>query len=202
MSGQSTASSVEASQGFDYALIDPRLAQVLRGSAERIRQMMKRTIDSVVKTGLELREIKRTLPHRTFCGWLTAEFGWTRRSASRFMLVAGWLGGHGDMMSQLRMDPTAAYILTAPSVPNSARQEALERAENGEAITAKIAREIIEEAMKNARGRKVSTRQLQSRLARVLQRYVQQWPEDEEREIAEQVHGLLGVLKQRGHRKK
>ncbi len=41
------------------------------------------------------------------------------------------------------IEPTAAYLLAAPSTPEAATREALERARGGERITVPVAREII-----------------------------------------------------------
>ena len=195
MSRQASIECIQAAEGFDYARLEPALADDVRAATLRIRGLVKRTLGAVVQAGLDLRQIKKSLPAKKFCAWLAAEFGWTRRTAARFMLVAGWLEGCWDTVSHLRLDPTAAYILTASSVPDTARTEALERALGGERITPKIAREIVDRALKKARGRTVSSAQLHSRLARVLERYLQRWPAEETPGMAERVRELRDALR-------
>jgi hypothetical protein len=55
--------------------------------------------------------------------------------------------GEIEMSKISTFAPSALYLLAAPSTPESARTEALERAAEGEPITYSAAREIMEELL-------------------------------------------------------
>jgi Protein of unknown function (DUF3102) len=44
--------------------------------------------DRAFLTGAALVRTKEALPHGAFSNWLAAEFGWSERTAQRFMAVA------------------------------------------------------------------------------------------------------------------
>ena len=134
---------------------------------------MKRTVEDIIEVGKDLLAVKEALPHGAFGKWLSAEFGWTERTARNFMAVAEWFGPKTEMIFDLRIAPTAAYLLAAPSAPDEARQAAIERAESGGTISATVAKEILAETRKKgAKKRKgVPTEELGPRLVKVLERY-------------------------------
>lgn len=128
---------------FDYTPLDANTAEQVQTAAHRIRQLMKQTVEDLIAVGKELLAVKAALPHGRFLPWLHGEFGWTDRTARRFMAVAERFGTKMDIISDLRIQPTAAYLLAAPSVPEEASAQAVCRAEKGERITAKVAKEIL-----------------------------------------------------------
>ena len=82
-------------------------------------------------------------------------------------------------IADLPIQPSAAYFLAAPSVPDEARQVAVEKAEAGEEITFATAREIVAEAKKKRRPRRqkaVPADKLGVRLIKMLRRYQERWP--------------------------
>lgn len=125
---------------FDYATLDVQTARGVRVSAERIRQLVKRSLDDIVEIGAELISVKQTLPHGLFGPWLDCEFGWKERSARNFMNVAERF--KSASVADLEVDLTAAYLLAAPSTLERARSVAIDRAENGEHITIATAQDI------------------------------------------------------------
>ena len=128
---------------FDYDSLSRAVAKQVRSAAERIRQKVKKTLDDIMEVGTDLLDVKASLEHGRFGSWLQAEFGWTVRTAQHFMAVAEQFGPKNEIISHLAFQPTAAYLLAAPSVPDQARQLAIERAEAGERITTKVAREML-----------------------------------------------------------
>lgn len=128
---------------FDYSLLEADIAQQAQRAAHRIRQMVKRTLEDLLAVGQELLTMKKDLPYGRFGAWLHAEFGWTERTARHFMAVAERFGAKTEIISELRIDPTAAYLLAAPSAPEEASAAALQRAANGERITVAVAKQIL-----------------------------------------------------------
>lgn len=128
---------------FDYTPLTADLAKQVQMAAQHIRQMVQRTLDDLLVVGQELLTVKESLPHGSFGAWLRAEFGWTERTARHFMAVAQRFGPKTEMISDLPIEPTAAYLLAAPSAPQEATEIALQRAQRGEKITAAVAKDIL-----------------------------------------------------------
>jgi hypothetical protein len=133
----------DVARQFDYAPLAPDVAQQVRRATERIRQLVKRTLEDLLAIGKELLAVKQALPHGSFGPWLRAEFGWKDRTARNFMAVAERFGGKTAIIADLPIEPTAAYLLAAPSVPEEASAAAIQRAQNGEHVTVSVAKEIL-----------------------------------------------------------
>ncbi len=126
---------------------------------------------------------------------LKAEFGWSERSAQNFMSVAEQF--KSAKIADLPIQPSAAYLLAAPSVPDEARQRAVEKAEAGEEITVATAKEIVAEARKKKRPRRQKTMpadKLAGRLVTVLERYRDRWDPKELAELARQLREFADAL--------
>ena len=171
--------------GFNYDLLESKVAEQVRTSAERIRERVKKTVEDIIEVGNDLLAVKEALEHGQFGPWLRAEFGWSERTAQNFMSVAERF--KSAKIADLPIQPSAAYLLAAPSVPDEAREKAVEKAEAGEEITFATAREIVAEARKKKRPRRQKTmpaEKLAERLVAVLQRYRDRWDPKERAELA------------------
>jgi len=198
---------VVVSQGFDYAPLEAQVAERVRSSAEKLRSTVQKTIEDIIVVGQELLAVKESVGHGHFGAWVRAEFGWTERTAQNFMSVAERFGANPKLISDLTIQPTAAYLLAAPSAPDEARQQAIERAEAGEEITTSVAKEILAETRKKKRPRRqkaVPTVKLGLRLMNVLERYKERWKPDELSELARQLREFADALEKpgRGGKKK
>jgi hypothetical protein len=131
--------SILQDRSFDYARIPPSTAQFVQQQTSEIRSLMKRTAQYIVEIGQKLIIVKEKLVHGRFLEWLSAEFEWTDETARRFMNVAQRFGETPQIVA---FAPSALYLLAAPSVPEIARTEAIRRAQAGETITHKLARQI------------------------------------------------------------
>jgi hypothetical protein len=182
--------------GFNYELLETEVAEQARSSADRIRQKVKKTLEAIIEVGQDLVTVKEALPHGQFGPWLKAEFGWGERMAQNFMSVAGAFGTKTEIIADLAIQPTAAYLLAAPSAPDEARQAALERAEGGEQITSAVAKEILAETRKQRPRRKktVPSEKLGLRLMKSLERYKERWNPKELSELARQLREFANAL--------
>ena len=168
--------------GFDYELLEAKVAERVRAGADRIRDRVKKTVGTIITVGNELLTVKKILGHGHFCQWLGAEFGWSLRTAHNFMSVAERF--QSATFANLPIQPSAAYLLAASSVPDEARMVAVAKAESGEMITFAIAKAIVA-AVKKKRPRKpLSAKKLGPRLAKMLERYKERWSADELSELA------------------
>jgi len=98
----------------------------------------------------------------------------------------------------------AAYLLTASSVPNEARDKSIERAEAREKITTTVAKEILAETRKKKTRRRkaIPSDKLAGRLVKVLDRYRDRWDQKQLAELARQFREFADTLDaQKGGRK-
>jgi len=191
--------------GFDYSPLDTKIAEKARSAAERIRERLTKTLEDLIEVGSDLLAVKEALDHGQFGAWLRAEFGWAERTARNFMSVAERFG-KSARVADLTIDPTAAYLLAAPSTPDEARQAAVERAEAGEHVTTAVAKEIVAETRKKRprRSKAVPTEKLGLRLVKVLERYKEKWKPDDLSDLARQLREFADALEKpgRGTKKK
>lgn len=120
---------------FNYAALPAEKAASARAAAERIRGRMQLAAESIIEVGRELSEQQTSMGRGNFLNWIEAEFQMSQRSAYNFMGVHKEFGGKVATVASL--PPTALYALAAPSTPEPVRTEVLERAANGEKVTAK-----------------------------------------------------------------
>jgi len=124
-----------------YAGLDVETRIVVQQRTSEIKTLMRRTAQDIVDIGQKLIEVKDRLGHGRFDAWLHVEFAWSLQTAKRFMNVAQRF--QNQQFVDFDMAPSALYLLAAPSAPESAREEALHRAQEGEQITHRVAQDIV-----------------------------------------------------------
>lgn len=134
------ASASPASRHFDYTILNATTSQFVQQQTGEIRALMKLSFESIVQIGQKLKTVKAELGHGHFRDWLNAEFNWSVWTATKFMQVADRFADTN--YSHLDIAPSALYDLAAPSTPQAARDEALDRATSGESITHATAKAI------------------------------------------------------------
>lgn len=127
---------------FQYDQLEQSDRDFVQGRTAEIKVLVKRTAQDIIEIGLKLIEVKGRLQHGMFGKWLDSEFGWTDRTALNFMRVANRF--KSEIISDLKISPTVLYFLAAPSTPDEVREEAIDRATQGETITHKTAKIIVE----------------------------------------------------------
>jgi hypothetical protein len=125
---------------FDYSALDEQTRTVVRQRLKEIRGISPQTAQDVVAIGRKLIEVKELLPRGRFGRWLTQEFEWSPRMAYNFIAAAERFG---DCEQLRKLLPSALYLLAASSTPDSARRQALARAQAGEEITHETAQQIV-----------------------------------------------------------
>jgi hypothetical protein len=98
-----------------------------------IRDLGKRSIDNVIEIGRRLTEAKAIAGHGEFGPWLDREFAWTERTAQNFMRV--YELSKTKCVSDLNLPLAGLYLLAAPSTPERARDEVIERAAAGTPVS-------------------------------------------------------------------
>jgi hypothetical protein len=128
---------------FDYAALDAATSKYLKKRAAEVKGLMRQTVETLIKTGNILIEVKSRLPHGQWSNWCETEFGWSQRTARQMVNVAETFSP--DSLSNLDIATSALYILSAPSTPEEAREEALFLARKGQPITFAAAKELREQ---------------------------------------------------------
>ena len=136
-------SNLESLPLFDYAALDPATSKYLKKRAAELKSLMRQTVDTLIKTGNILIEVKSRLPHGQWTSWCETEFGWSQRTARQMIHVAETFSS--DNLSDLDIAASALYILSAPSTPEEVREEALFLARKGQTITYTAAKEMREQ---------------------------------------------------------
>ena len=58
--------------GFNYDLLETKVAEKVRSSADRIRERVKKTVEDIIEVGNDLLAVKEALDHGQFGPWLKA----------------------------------------------------------------------------------------------------------------------------------
>ena len=122
-------------------------AAFLAEAATEIRRLGKTVIADVIEIGRLLTrckvECKERYGHGHWLPWLDREFGWTDRTALNFMRVYA-MSLKSEIISDLDLSLRDLYRLAAPSTPEEARTEVIERIEAGEHLDHDDIASIIE----------------------------------------------------------
>jgi uncharacterized protein YdaT len=113
-------------------------ADSLALSAGRIRGLLKKSATSIIEIGKELIEAKSMLPHGKFHAWVESEIGIDRRVAANFVRIATRFDG--QMSGNRTFGIEVLTLLSSPSVPDAAIDEALAESEP---VTVAKAKEIV-----------------------------------------------------------
>ncbi|MCP4113251.1 MAG: DUF3102 domain-containing protein [Desulfobacteraceae bacterium] len=126
-----------------YSCLDSDTSQFFREKAKEIRILYKLTSRCVTEIGNILISVKEKIGHGHWLPWLEFEFGWDGRTAENFMNVTRKFGPGNFDIENVNIGKSVLYLLASISTPDSAVEEAFERAENGEKITVQKAKEIV-----------------------------------------------------------
>lgn len=132
-------------QLFDYQSLDAESRIIIQQRAGEIKTLAKRVATDIVDIGGKLVEVKDRLGgNGKFTSWLQSELGWSERTAYNFIGVYEKFGTANFAIENVA--PSALYLLVAPGTPEPARQAAIEMANQGEKVSHKAAKVIVEMA--------------------------------------------------------
>jgi uncharacterized protein YoxC len=129
---------------FDYASLPINDAMELNAIKERIKVRLKRTAEDIIEIGKDLIIAKEKCGHGGFEKWISFEFEMNIRTAQNFMNVADKFSDKNEIISFLK--PTALYMLSAPSTPETVREAVIEKIESGEKVDLKEIERLKKEA--------------------------------------------------------
>jgi hypothetical protein len=127
---------------FDYDDLNIQDRAFVMANADLIREAARVTAQEVMLIGQRLTEVKSRLKHGQWLPWLETEFGWSDRTALRFMQV--YEAFKSDTVADLQIDVSALYLIAAPKTPEPVRKEIIELAQSGEVMTKAKAVEVLE----------------------------------------------------------
>jgi hypothetical protein len=119
---------------------NPELAE----HAALIRERSKRVIADIIEIGHRLHLAKQLVEYGGWAAWLDKEFGWSDDTALNFIHVFELSEKHDSRnFRDLKIAPSALYLLARKSTPDATRDAIIERAEAGETINLKTVRESL-----------------------------------------------------------
>jgi Protein of unknown function (DUF3102) len=133
------------------------LNEELESVANRVLDRLGNMTANIVEIGHELRAVKLRLEHGQFHNWIEAACKLSPRTAQLMMKAAEWAEGKDEIVS--RLEPTAIYLLAAPSTPDSIRREVLSGLEHGQRPTPRLIKDMIRAAKERTRPPKERTSQ-------------------------------------------
>ncbi|MFB2772493.1 DUF3102 domain-containing protein [Pelatocladus sp. BLCC-F211] len=142
-------------QNFNYTALETETRIFLQQYTRDIKSLIRRTSQDIIEIGEKLSEVKQQLRHGNFINWLKYEFNWSESTATRFMQVKAQFKSVN--LTDLHISASALYLLAAPSTPQQARKEALERASLGEVISYSSACTIVNQYKKGSKAKTPKT---------------------------------------------
>lgn len=118
---------------FDYDALPAEARVVVRQKTGEIQDRMGRAAQSILEIGERLTVVKEHLAHGQFARWLDGEFEWSEDTAQRMMRAAEFVKNRN--LRDLKIAPSALYMLAAPSTPEPVREEVIKAARAGRKIT-------------------------------------------------------------------
>jgi hypothetical protein len=102
-------------------------------------------VHDVIEIGRRLTDAKARCGHGNWLPWLEREFGWSDSTALRYMQAHQFATDKSVTVTDLSLK--SLYLLAAPSTPEAARDEVIERSEAGEHLTPAQIKETIDKAV-------------------------------------------------------
>lgn len=131
---------------FDYKLVgDLQVRAMMKTEAAAIKASAKRASESVVDIGNRLIKVKASVGHGHFTSWCEGEFELSYQMAYSFMNTAKAFSKLNFNLD-LKISQTAIFMLSAPSVSDETREEAIEAIQKGELKTVAETKRLIEKA--------------------------------------------------------
>lgn len=129
---------------FDYEALDAETRIVVQQKTGEIKERVGNIARNWIEIGKRLSEVKAKLPYKQWGKWLEAEFGWSQDTAENWMRTGAWLDQNPNSSDSAKLLPQRVlYLLSGKSIPESAREEILRQASEGEHVTASKAQQII-----------------------------------------------------------
>lgn len=127
--------------GFDYSALGNQLGPKVEQITREIKNLVQQDAFTRCQVGERLLEIKEMLSHGQWLDWLEHDFPWSDRQAQYLMQAAKTFGD--QIRTGFVFEARALRMLSGESVPEEARTEAIEIAEEGATVTNAHAEALI-----------------------------------------------------------
>lgn len=141
---------------FDYSRIDEKARGRVMDAARDIKPRLKSLAREIFTIGRHLNTAKSLMPHGEWQNWLQEEFNLSARSAQNFMAVDNRLSGKNAKFAFL--DPSALYLLAAPSTPEEAVTAVEDQLSGGQTPSYTQVRQVIDTSFADKTSLKTSVR--------------------------------------------
>lgn len=128
---------------FKWDVIPVKDRDWLMDRTESIRELAHRQVIDTVRIGQMLEEAKAKLKHGSFRVWVQKELRFSHDTERRYRQVASAFGSF-EKTQFASFDRSALYVLAQSDVPQSARELAVQLANDGTKITHALAKEIVD----------------------------------------------------------
>lgn len=130
---------------FDYTSLDQTTADFVLQETEKIKTLMKQTVEGIIETGERLHGVKQRLKHGEFMTWVENEIKCHYSTALHFMRVWQTFGEQKEQISDVGINVSVLYLLSAPSMPEELRTEIVEMAKAGNPVSFAEAKRLKKE---------------------------------------------------------
>lgn len=131
----------------------------LEALANRIRERVRNTTESIIGIGEDLEAAREHVGHGAFLGWIAREFRMSARTAQRYMCAAALAAGKYDTVTLL--PPSTVYLLAARSTPEEIRADVFDAVKAGRPVDHRD----IERRVRTARSEIAKTKKRKARRA-------------------------------------
>lgn len=129
---------------FDYATLDTETRITVKQRSERIKERNRLAAQNIWENGRDLYEAQQELAKfgsGTFLAWVQCDLQISHQTA--YNMIRVYTQFDSKTVLESNMAAKTFYLLAAPSTPEPARLEAVERAKAGEEITHAKAKAIV-----------------------------------------------------------
>lgn len=120
---------------FDYTSLDQQTADFVLQETEKIKTLMRQTVEGIIETGERLHKVKQRLKHGEFMTWVENEIKCHYSTALHFMRVWQTFGEQKEQIADVGINVSVLYLLSAPSTPEEFRTKIVRLAQAGNSIS-------------------------------------------------------------------
>lgn len=120
---------------FDYTFLDRNTADFVLQETQKIKTLIKQTVEGIIETGERLHRVKQKLKHGEFMAWVENEIKCHYSTALHFMRVWETFGEQKEQIADIGINVSVLYLLAAPSTPKELRTEIVEMAKAGNSVS-------------------------------------------------------------------
>lgn len=142
---------------FDYTALDRETANFIIKETEKIKTLMKQTVEGIIETGERLHKVKQKLKHGEFMTWVEKEIRCHYSTALHFMRVWQTFGDRKEQIAHIGINASVLYLLSAPSTPEKLRIDIVERAKAGNPVSFAEAKRLKKEYTQRKNSSQTST---------------------------------------------